>query len=586
MANEPKPEISQNPTINSNSPVPTASNRMPLHKSHKVLYVVIAFLVALLIGAGVWLYLLSNNNDNSAQPAKPKSQTASKPTQSKVDADLAKFINPTTGETWLASPVKLAKLGYFKDSESENAAEYFKVGSHGANTLIMGEFTMVGTEAVVFEKSPAGQVTAIIHPDGQAVYDQDEDKFRKEEFATSIKIDSTTHFDSLSLPPKFDLDKGYVVTKPNYATLGDIIDFGGSPNAPKTSLVRKIGASSLYRDETVYTDTKLTSIGYHLQTPLGTSINLGYTPLELEANQYQWSSNSIDDKFHAITRGCGGRASSVSRVDNLSDADFRTVAKSPSGQQVYELTDSGSPLIQKAYSEYKDFSSGDTSDVNAGISKADFIKAHAIVGYKDHFGQWLIYVRDQLAPAGGCAKPVIYLYPTHSQNVSVRVGANVKLSEPFYDPLTGWQNVLANPNGTLSVGGVKYDSLFWEGPGTGSYPSINSGVVVATDQAVTKIRQQLAEQGLNSKEVNDFVDYWKDKLPKTKYVRLTWLNTADMNRLAPLTINPKPDTTIRVFLDFAGLDTPIDLLAQKLNKVDRKGFTVVEWGGLSPYKLY
>ena len=70
-------------------------------------------------------------------------------------------------------------------------------------------------------------------------------------------------------------------------------------------------------------------------------------------------------------------------------------------------------------------------------------------------------------------------------------------------------------------------------------------------------------------------------MPKTAYIRLTWLDTADMERLAPLAISPRPDTVARVFLDFAGQETAAtDLAPQQLKGFLRTGFTVVEWGGL------
>jgi hypothetical protein len=69
-------------------------------------------------------------------------------------------------------------------------------------------------------------------------------------------------------------------------------------------------------------------------------------------------------------------------------------------------------------------------------------------------------------------------------------------------------------------------------------------------------------------------------MPNTPYTRLTWFGTSDMNKLAPLHITPKPDTMIRVFLDFQGLKEPIAIPAQTLSSIPRKGFTVIEWGGL------
>ena len=47
----------------------------------------------------------------------------------------------------------------------------------------------------------------------------------------------------------------------------------------------------------------------------------------------------------------------------------------------------------------------------------------------------------------------------------------------------------------------------------------------------------------------------------------------------PLYINPKPDTVIRILMEFKALDEPIDVVEQKLETPTRTGFTVVEWGG-------
>jgi len=70
-------------------------------------------------------------------------------------------------------------------------------------------------------------------------------------------------------------------------------------------------------------------------------------------------------------------------------------------------------------------------------------------------------------------------------------------------------------------------------------------------------------------------------MPATPYIRLSWLGTEEMNQLAPLHIFPKPNTLIRIFLDFAGQNTPeANIKPQNLSGISREGFTVVEWGGL------
>ena len=48
---------------------------------------------------------------------------------------------------------------------------------------------------------------------------------------------------------------------------------------------------------------------------------------------------------------------------------------------------------------------------------------------------------------------------------------------------------------------------------------------------------------------------------------------------AVLTVDPAPDTEIRVFMAWQGLDKGMEIEAQTLTAPERQGFTLVEWGG-------
>jgi hypothetical protein len=594
MNNEPETHNNLENTPAADTPVPNSfvtpysSTHLPPNNSKKRKVIILTIVLAvLLIGAGAIYWFGFKDKKPSASKDQPATATT-KPevSQKEVDAALAKFINPTTGETWLATPKKIAGQGYLKDPEGEKLAEYYEVGKRGGKTVQISVVQDLGDNISLYERAVDGSVTLIARPDGDAVYNEDNEKYFGETYSTKVTVNKTTHYDSLTIPRQIDLDRGYKLSKPTYPSLGDLIR--PTDNTPKSSEVRKLGSSSLKKSEGAYADTKLTSIAYYLQTPLNTTISLTYEPLETSLTGYQWQSGaSPTDTLRAISRGCGGRFSAVTRSDSVTDADIQQIGKSPSGQVVYELKNIDHPLLQKAYEEFKDFNKDYPEAEYASISKADFAKEHAVVIYKDKFGQYLVFIREKLAAIGGCAKPVVYLYPSQTTSVNVKVGAEVKVSDPLYNPASGWKNVIASPSGSLVYNGQAYESLFWEGPGIGAYPSITTGTIVKSSEAAATIRSQLTQLGLNSKEINDFEIYWKDRLPTNKpYVRLTWLTTADLNQLAPLYITPKPDTLIRVFLDFSGLDTPIKLTPQQLSSIPRKGFTVVEWGGLSTTRLY
>lgn len=497
-----------------------------------------------------------------------------------------KFQKPTTGETWLPQPKKIADQALFK--QAEERAEYYEVGKRGTSTILMSVASEFPYWKSLYEKNADGKVAAILHPDGEAVYGESYDKDYLDLLKNHVTLDKTTHYDSLTMPYTLTIDGGNELQKPIYPLLGVFINPDDKESTSNYVTVKTIGHSLIQRVETTDATTRLTSISYSLRTPISTRQSLGFTPLEVNLKDYQFERGSFaDDSISPITRGCGGVSSAVTRSEVITDADVQTAGKSPSGKQVYELKDINNPLMVKAYQEFIDFYKGSPSSTKYyNISQAEFAKQHAVIIYKDNSGKWLIYARDQLRPGGGCAKPVIYLYPEKAGSISVRVGADVKVSEPLYDAVTGWKQVWAQPNGRLTVGGHTYDSLFWEGPGVGTYPAITGGTVVARAEAAQTIRRQLAEQGLNAKETADFMAYWEPRLPNRPYVRLSWLTTTQMNKLAPLVISPRPATLLRVFLDFEGLDAPINLPAQRFSAPARDGFTVVEWGGLSQLKLY
>ena len=54
-----------------------------------------------------------------------------------------------------------------------------------------------------------------------------------------------------------------------------------------------------------------------------------------------------------------------------------------------------------------------------------------------------------------------------------------------------------------------------------------------------------------------------------------WNETLD--KIAPILVNPKPDSIQRIFMDYKWLDEKIEVSEQKLKKFERKGFSVIEW---------
>lgn len=182
----------------------------------------------------------------------------------------------------------------------------------------------------------------------------------------------------------------------------------------------------------------------------------------------------------------------------------------------------------------------------------------------------------------GMAKPVIYLYPERKMDVNVQLdtknmNGTLDVTYPLYGS-TGW-NVTAYPDGKLTdkQTGKYYQYLFWEGTSMKQW-SFPDGFVVKGEESVQFLEEKLSYMGLLPKEYNDFIVYWLPLMSKNKYNLVRFVNE-EYNRDVPLNISPKPQSTLRVYMVFKSLDSPIIIKEQKLHSFKRQGFTVVEWGG-------
>ncbi len=176
------------------------------------------------------------------------------------------------------------------------------------------------------------------------------------------------------------------------------------------------------------------------------------------------------------------------------------------------------------------------------------------------------------------AKPVIYLYPEKEQSVRVNLDFDGVLTYTYPALGSGW-NVIAKPDGSLinKADGNLYRYLFWEG--VANYPwSIEKGFVVAGKDSEKFLVEALTKMGLNSYEIADFVTYWVPKMIENEY-NLISFSGDEYAKVAKLTVNPKPDTVIRIHMVWKALDNPVDIEPQQLPTYKRSGFTLVEWGG-------
>ena len=175
-------------------------------------------------------------------------------------------------------------------------------------------------------------------------------------------------------------------------------------------------------------------------------------------------------------------------------------------------------------------------------------------------------------------KPVIYLYPSEETEVSVKLSYSGELTTTYPAYGEGW-HVTARPDGTLmnKADGKEYSYLFWEGVSDTEY-DMSRGFVVKGEDTAAFLQETLKKLGLTPREYNEFIVFWLPRMQENPYNLITF-QTDRYTESAKLSITPRPDSVLRVFMAYRPLQEPIKVEAQPLPAFERKGFTVVEWGG-------
>ena len=177
-------------------------------------------------------------------------------------------------------------------------------------------------------------------------------------------------------------------------------------------------------------------------------------------------------------------------------------------------------------------------------------------------------------------KPIIYLYPEEITNVTVALGypENITHTYPKYNE--PWQ-VQAEPNGDLTdlKTGRHYYALYWEGKNLNELKAKDGFIVKGVD-TIPFLEEKLALLGLTEREANEFIVYWLPELESNEYNFIRFETKSEIDASMPLSIEPAPDTVIRVMMEFKPANGTEQVMAQNFPLVpERRGFVVVEWGG-------
>ncbi|MES2623080.1 MAG: hypothetical protein V4576_01575 [Patescibacteria group bacterium] len=296
---------------------------------------------------------------------------------------------------------------------------------------------------------------------------------------------------------------------------------------------------------------------------------------------------------------------------NILDSEVRKIGKTKSGLDIFTLIDKNHPILKAQFIEkISQYNNRDFFEINRDLklskkpTYAEYVAKNPVLLFRDTWGRLIAVGEYDFKLEGGCGKPVIYLYPEKTTEVHIDFKNDMQLTTVIPSYSKGW-DVIAKPSGALSSvskdscvqyidakhGGEyayeaclknEYPYIYWAGNAFATYPKQTEGFVVGKDALKVELESKLNMLGLSEKEIKDMVEYWYPEMMKrnSPYYRISFVQTAEMNSFIPMNVIPKPDSVIRVFLDWEPLNELKTIVSQKLVKGMRNGFTYVEWGGL------
>lgn len=197
---------------------------------------------------------------------------------------------------------------------------------------------------------------------------------------------------------------------------------------------------------------------------------------------------------------------------------------------------------------------------------------------KNHSGKCTVYVDGQCIPYS--EKPIIYLYPESETKINIKLGHPEKLTSSYPEyPKDGW-TVTAKPNGNLIDVNTNKNlySLYWEG--SNAETNFENGFIVAKNDLIPFLEEKLSILGLNERESEEFIIYWLPRLQQNNYNLIRFATAEEIDSYMPLEFSQTPDSLIRVLMQFKKAEKTTEVPGQILKTPERKGFVVVEWGGV------
>ncbi len=563
---------------------------------------VLIFIIFLLLGASAFLYFWAQKQEQLAvvpppghsgikvitdpNAGLPPASTSTDVNQPPVAGGVLQPQDPSRklGTVSWNEPIKLPNLRILPhggDTATQDLDEYYKVGTFTNGPYSGGEVILVneGCDGMCFLTiyhfvKFNGKYTLLVR-DSDGFYADDEKQI-------PFPVDRQGQIPDLHPAEKFTELNGRLILTNDIArryplffdSKGLTVAFADSPAGPLYTTV--LGQESHYP-----------GFGFYAKAPDSTvwvyAPRFDFVP-ESNMPEVTWSDGKTNTQEYTYREvgGCGASnyEAVVGKDEVDPDKDLTQIGTTSKGDIVYGYRDSNADWLKGLYQEYKDQHSSDTDATAKNLTYKQFLASKPIFFVRDPLGNVVRFKNNKFMPLAECAKPVIYLYPEQKTKVRVELApqGGFTYTEPLYT--NGWE-VTADRNGKLTTSdGKVYPYLFWEGRGS-IYQTPEKGFVVKAGEVHSFFEEKLTLFGLNPSERKDFENFWEPKFTGAPYYFITFMDRRTMDAIAPLRITPAPDTIIRILMDYKPLQQPIPVEGFSLTTPQRKGFTVVEWGGVA-----
>ena len=382
--------------------------------------------------------------------------------------------------------------------------------------------------------------------------------YRWEKFAEDVQffIDSEAKFDQLIAKDKLTykgIELKKVATTPNY----NVSDF---------VLLDK----GLYRP-------KKDDGSINRLLPDGTRVVYQY---DFEDATISLENVNLKDYEIFTTRGCDGSRSDIASIHDIDEGKLNVIG-TINNHSIYSYKNQNHTQLKSVYQDYKNALEGSGyNDSHEVMNYDQFLSKPAIFFWKDPFGRFVRFIHKDVLPPMNC-EPIVYFYPESPQEISFKLDKKIEVLSSFPHYNEGWK-MIVQPNGEFldAKTGATDHRVFWEGV-SGMLPPLKKGHVVAKNEVDGFLSEQLKQFGLSHLEISEFKEAWLDELTSKEYCFIGFYEQELINEYAPIIIHPQPETMIRVLMDYEPLDNFKEVeKPTKAIRPERKGFTVVEWGGL------